>query len=399
MNNQWRFKGNEIKYLTEVLDSGEGSSTMGNFNSEFEKLFAKKTGAKYAVTFNSGTSTLHAALDALGVGYGDEVIIPLVTVYSNFAVTIAANAIPVFADVDPDTYNIDPVDIEKRITSKTRAIMPVSLYGLSCDLDAIMSIAEKYNLVVINDAAEAHGATYNNNPISDYAHITSFSTENSKHITTGDGGIITTNDPELAKKCRKFGSLGYHAMTAESGKVRLIEKDELQDPSYKRHDSFAYNYRMPEVAAAVGLAQTEKYEFFVDLRESIGLKMYDIALQSSYLIPQKKISGIRNTYWTFAARFIHPTVKWQEFRKKFMENGGESIYGCWALTYDEPVVSEGNYKYHNPELYSELKYERSSYPIAEKIQPQLMLFPLNYPSLEVAMPIIDALEKTLKYYE
>ena len=290
-------------------------------------------------------------------------------------------------------------DIEKRITSKTKAIMPVSVYGLSCDLGPIMEIAKKHNLVVINDAAEAHGATYQNKPISDYANITSYSTENSKHIATGDGGIITTNDPEMAKRCRKFASLGYHAMTADSGKVRLIAKDELQDPTYKGHDSFAYNYRMPEVAAAIGLAQTERYENFVDTRESIGLAMHDVVSTSNFMIPQKKIEGSRNTYWTFATRFTHTEVTWQEFRKKFMENGGESIYGCWALTYDEPVVANGQYKYHNPPLYNSLEYDRASYPNAEIIQPQLMLFPVNYPSLNDAKPVIEALEKTLRHYE
>ena len=103
------------------------------------------------------------------------------------------------------------------------------------------------------------------------------------------------------------------------------------------------------VAAAIGLAQTEKYEYFVDTRESIGLAMRDVVLDCEFMIPQKKIDGSRNTYWTFASRFTHEDVGWQEFRKKFMENGGESIYGCWALTYNEPMVSEGEYKYHNPQ--------------------------------------------------
>jgi len=398
LNNQWRFKGNEIKYVTEVLNSGEGSSTTGSFNSAFERLFAEKVGAKYAVTFNSGTSTLHAALDSLGIGYGDEVIIPPVTVYSNFAVTIAANAIPVFEDVDPDTFNIDPVDIEKRITPKTKAIMPVSLYGLSCDLDSIISIAEKYNLVVINDAAEAHGATFNNRPISEYADITSYSTENSKHISTGDGGLIVTNNEMLAKRCRKFGSMGYALMTATESRIRLT-KDVFQDPNYKRHDGFAYNYRMPEVAAAVGLAQTERYEYFIGIRESIGNAMYEVASKSTIMQPQKKIEGSRNTYWTFAARFTHPDVQWQDFRSKFIEFGGESIFAAWALTYDEPVVSEGIYKAQNPGLYNPIEYDGSSYPNAELIQPQLMQFPLNYESFNHAEIQIEALEKTLNFFE
>ena len=398
MNNQWRFKGNELKYLKDVIDSGEGSGTLGSYNNAFENLYAKTTNAKYAVTFNSGTSTLHAALDALGVGYGDEVIIPPLTVYSNFAVTIAANAIPVFADVERDTFNIDPDDIERKITSKTKAIMPVSLYGLSADFDRIMDIAKRHNLVVINDAAEAHGATWNNKPINDFAHITSYSTENSKHLTTGDGGIITTNDEMAAKRCRKFGSMGYALMTASEGRLRL-NKEVFQDPNYKRHDGFAYNYRMPEVAAAVGLAQTERFDFFVGLREKIGLEMYDIASSSKSFIPQKKIPGARNVYWTFAGRMVNEDVNWQDFRKKYIEFGGESVFAAWALTYDEPVISEGIFKKQNPPLYSNLEYYKKDYPVAEEIQPQLMQLPLNYSSFEEARPQFDALEKTLKYYD
>lgn len=398
LNNQWRFTGNELKYVTEVLNSGEGSSTTGNMNAQFESLFAEKVGAKYAVTFNSGTSTLHAALAALDVGYGDEVIIPPLTVYSNFVVTIAANAVPVFADVDPDTFNIDPDDIEKRITPKTKAIMPVSLYGLSCDLDRIMAIAKKHDLVVINDAAEAHGATFNNKPIASYADITSYSSENSKHISTGDGGMIVTDDEMLAKRCRKFGSGGYALMTAKESRIRLT-KDVFQDPNYKRHDGFAYNYRMPEVAAAVGLAQTERYEHFIGIRESIGLAMYEVASKSPIMQPQKKIDGSRNTYWTFATRLLDLDLGWQNFRHKFIEFGGESIFAAWALTYDEPVVSEGIYKAQNPPLYNDIEYDRRSYPNAELIQPQMMQFPLNYESLELAEIQIEALEKTLRFFE
>jgi hypothetical protein len=126
--------------------------------------------------------------------------------------------------------------------------------------------------------------------------------------------------------------------------------------------------------------------------------MRDVVLNYDFMTPQTKIAGSRNTYWTFASRFTHPEVTWQEFRKKFIENGGESIYGCWALTYNEPMVSKGQYKYHNPPLYDALEFDGASYPNAEMIQPQLMLFPVNYPSLTEAMPIIDALDRTLQYF-
>ncbi|MDA9020783.1 DegT/DnrJ/EryC1/StrS family aminotransferase [Gammaproteobacteria bacterium] len=398
MNNQWRFKGNELNYLKDVIASGEGSSTAGSYNKAFEELFAKKNEAKFAVTFNSGTSTLHAALDALDIRYDDEIIIPPLTVISNFQVCIASNSIPVFADVNKDTFNICPDDIERKITSKTKAIMPVSLYGLSADMDRIMAIAKKYKLAVIHDAAQAHGATWNNKPINFYGDITSYSTENSKHIATGDGGIITTNDEMLAKKCRKFGSLGYALMTANDGRVRLA-KSSFQDPNYKRHDAFAFNYRMPEVAAAVGLAQTERYEEFINLREKIGSEFREIAICSDFLIPQKEIQGARNTYWTFAAKMINSDIPWQDFRKKYIEYGGESIFAAWALTYDEPVVADGHFKKHNPVLYKNIDYSEISCPDAEEIQPQLMQFPLNYKDLDEAQIQFKALKETLDYFK
>ncbi|NDB56070.1 hypothetical protein EB169_09610 [archaeon] len=127
--------------------------------------------------------------------------------------------------------------------------------------------------------------------------------------------------------------------------------------------------------------------------------MREIALTSDFLIPQKKIDGARNTYWTFAARMIRSDIKWQDFRKKFIEFGGESIFAAWALTYDEPIVAEGIFKKQNPALYSNIEYKKSDYPIAEKIQPQLMQFPLNYSSFEESEPQLDALDRTLRFYE
>ena len=331
MKNTWRFGDQEFVYVREVLDSGFGSGTSGSMNNRFETAFAEKIGAKYAVTFNSGTGTLHA-LDAVGVGYGDEVITAPLTVISNLDVILAQNAIPVFADIDPDTFNIDPADVARKITPKTKAIMPISLYGVSCDLDPLVELGKKYGIAVINDAAEAVGATYKGKPIAEIADITSYSTENSKHITTGDGGIVVTNNFQYAEKMRKFGSLGYAALKAGDGRIRS-NKDIFQDPTYKRHDGFGYNYRMPEVAAAVGLAQTERMEFFLNLRTDIAALFIDAVADCDYLIPQKIPSGYNNSFWTVAMRFEHESVSWQEFRHKFIDFGGDSIYAAWALLY------------------------------------------------------------------
>jgi perosamine synthetase len=398
MKNTWRFGELEFKYIQEVLDSGLASSTSGGMNNRFEKAFAEKVGAKYAITFNSGTGTLHAALDAVGVRTGDEVITSPLTVISNADVILAQNAIPVFADIDPDTFNIDPRDIERKITSKTKAIMPVSLYGLCADMDPIMQIAKNYNIAVINDAAEAHMAVYKGKPIGSIGDIVSYSTENSKHITTGDGGIVVTDNEDYAVKMRKFGSMGYAIMKSKDGRVRILDKDAFQNPNYKRHDSFGYNYRMPEVAAAMGLAQVERIDYFIDLRVKISEMFKEAISNCDYLIPQYTPKSYKNTYWTFVVKFLKKDVTWQEFRKIFMKFGGDGIYAAWALSYQETLFSSGVFRERCPMVYENISYPDGLCPNAEELQPQLMQFVNNYGSLEEAVPQVEALIKTINYY-
>jgi len=398
MKNTWRFGELEAGYIREVLDSGFGSSTSGSMNNRFEAAFAEKIGAKYAVTFNSGTSTLHAALDAVGVGYGDEVITAPLTVISNLDVILAQNAVPVFADIDPDTFNIDPEDVARKITPRTKAIMPICLYGLSCDLDPLMALGKEHNIPVINDAAEAFGTLYKGRRIAEIADITSYSTENSKHITTGDGGIVVTNDEELANKMRKFGSLGYAALKASDGRIRS-NKDIFQDPTYKRHDAYGHNYRMPEVAAALGLAQTERMEWFLDIRQQISQMYLDAASAADYLVPQKVPDGYNNTYWTVVFRFDRTDISWQDFRYKFIDFGGDGIYAAWALLYHETIMTSGAWKKRCPPLYDGIDFPlEGTCPNAETVQPKLMQFVNNYGSVEEAEGKVEALRKTIAYF-
>lgn len=398
MKNTWRFGETELGYLKEVLDSGVGSSTSGDMNKRFEEAFAKKMGVKYAVSSTSGTSTLHAALEAVGVQPGDEVITSPLTVISNGNVILSQNAIPVFADIDADTFNINPVEVEKKITPKTKAIMPVSLYGLACDLTSLNKIAERHNLPIINDAAQAFMATHNNQPITSIADITSYSLENSKHITTGEGGIVVTDSEILACKMRKFGCLGYASITPDDGRVRLRKKD-FQDPNYKRHDAFGYNYRMPEVAAAVGLAQLEKIDFFLDLRIRVASLYKQVVADCDYLIPQKEIENSLNTYWCFSLKYERDDVSWQRFRNKYTEFGGDGIYAAWALIYQETLFASGAYKERAPVYYKDCHYEKGICPVAEKIQPKLMQFVNNYGSTDEAMAKVEALAQTINYFK
>lgn len=395
----WRFSGKELLYVKEVLDSGFGASTSGSMNQRFERAFAATVGTRFAVTSNSGTSTLQQALAAAGVGYGDEVIQPPLTVISNVGVTLAQNAVPVFADIDADTFNIDPEDVARKITPKTKAIMPVSLYGLSADLDPLMALAEKHGLIVINDAAEAHMSTYKGRNIAQCAHVTSYSTENSKQISTGDGGILVTDDEMLAAEMRKFGSLGFAVLSAGEGRIRL-NKDVFQDPDYQRHDAFGMQFRMPEVAAALGLAQTERIDWFIDLRIRIA-KLYEDAVNSAggdYLVAQKVPDGYESTYWCWTCKYMRDDVPWKDFRRKNVELGGDGIYAAWALAYKEALFTSGEWKKRAPPLYGPIDYLDGTCPVAEEVQPRLMQFVNNYGSVEEAEPKAEALHRTIRHF-
>jgi len=381
----WRFTGNERKYLDEVLQHGFRASESGSMNERLEKKFAQMHNKKFAITANSGTSTLHMALNAFGVGPDDEVIIPALTVaMCGFAVW-QCGATPVFADVLNDTFLMDPNDVKQKITEKTKAVMPVHMYGNMCDMTEIMKISQENNLFVLEDCAECLFASDNKKRISGtIGHVGSWSFENSKHLSTGDGGIVSTDDEKLATNMRQFGGVGFKNITANTGKVR-IDRDKFQNPNYTRHNVFAFNYRMPEICAAVGLAQCENAEEFVNLREKMGHEYLNILQKSEILIPQKTYDGYRNTYWTFAARFLENEsgVSWYDFRKTYVENGGDGIYSAHQTINNEPCFKNS-------------KLGWGDVPVAEKLQQELMLFTTNQKDENEQQEQITALEKTLK---
>lgn len=403
-NKGWRFGEKELDYVKEVLASGFAAATSGTMCQRFERKFAEKVGAKYGIAFNSGTSTMHSCLAAAGVGPGDEVIVPALTVISTANVVLHQNAIPVFADISPDTFNIAPEDVKRKITARTKAIIPVSLYGLPADFDPLLELAKEHNLIIIEDDAQSPLATYKGKTLGSIGHMASFSFENSKHMTTGDGGMVTTNNELLAQKCRKHGSQGYRAIQAADGRIR-INKDIFQDPDYKRHDSLGWNYRMSEVTAAVGLAQLEKLDFFVSLRQKIAALYQEVIADCDWLIPQYLPEDCTNTYYTYAVKFEGGKigVSWKDFRKRYMEFGGEGIYAAWSVVYLETIFQKGNFygkgcPLNCPLYKGEIKYEKGLCPVAEEIQPKLMHFVNNHSSVEEAEPKVEALRKTIKFY-
>ena len=395
----WRFDEHEYQYIKEVLDSGFASGTSGNMNTRLERAFAEKYGQKFAITFNSGTTTLHTALWALGVGYGDEVIVTPLTVISCMNAILCCNAIPVFADIDPDTFLLDPEDVRRKITPRTKAIMPVHLYGQVCNMTEIMSIAEEYKLGVVEDCAQCYLGTHKGKLGGTFGDVGSWSFENSKHITTGDGGIITCDDEDLADEIRKLNTQGFRNATAVSGKIR-VSKDIFQNPSYKRHDRFGFMYRLPEVAAALGLAQLEKLDWFVEKRESMA-KMYKEAIAVAgcdWLAPQFTPENDKNSYYTFAAKFLKDDITWENFRKKFIDNGGDGIYAAWTLCYQEDSIEDVERILEAMHLGGKLNAENGICPNAEKIQPLLMQFTTNQKDEEEMKIEADALYKTMKYF-
>lgn len=400
----WRFSGRELDYVREVLESGFGSSTSGSMNQRFERAFAERFGVRYAITFNSGTSTLHAALAAFGCGPGDEVIVPALTVISCASAVLFTNAVPVFADIDPETFEMDPADVERKITPRTKAIMPVALYGLAPDMDAIMAIARRHNLAVLEDCAQCVLGRYRGRLVGTIGDVASFSFENSKHLSTGDGGMIITDDEELARRIRKYACLGFCNIQAGEGRVRL-SKDMFQDPDFKRHDQFGWQYRMPEVCAAIGLAQLERAEFFIEMRRTMARQMIEVIGDHPLLRPQRVPQDCEHVYWTLACRFEGQQrgIEWREFRRKFMEFGGDGIYAAWSLLYEEPAIRNAEFYGRGcptacPHYRGQFNVSRGQCPNAERVQPRIMQFTTNQGTQAERDRQLEALRKTLRYF-
>lgn len=241
--------GDEKSFIIDAVDSGWISSA-GEYINRFEEGFANYLGVNNAVTVSSGTAALHVALLALGIKTGDEVIIPDFTMIASAFAVVYTGANPVFVDSDISTWNIDPRKIEEKITPRTKAIMAVHIYGHPCEMDEIISIANKYNLAIIEDAAEVHGAKYKEKYCGSLGHISCFSFFANKIITTGEGGMIATNDSCLADKCRYFKNLCFPL----SGERKYV------------HEDIGFNYRMSNLLAAIGLAQLNKIDYYIKCR-------------------------------------------------------------------------------------------------------------------------------------
>ncbi len=282
--NSLLLNGNEKEYLNECIDTGWISGE-GPFIDKFEKGFSQYIGRSYGVAVSNGSAALDIAVLAAGIGKGDEVIMPTFTIISPALSVVRAGAIPVLVDSDPVTWNMDVSQVERKITPKTKAIIVVHIYGLPVKVDEVLALAKKYNLKVIEDAAEMHGQTFQGKKCGTFGDISIFSFYANKVINTGEGGMILCDDIGLANRCRKLRNLAF-----EPGGPRFV------------HYEMGYNYRMTNMQAALGLAQLEQIETLLNKKCTIG-KYYhqhlNFLINYGYRLPVRSTDYAQNIYWVY----------------------------------------------------------------------------------------------------
>lgn len=317
--NEPLLNGNEKKYLCECIDTGWISSE-GPFVKEFEQKMSHSVNRKFGVAVANGTAALEVAVQALEIGKDDEVIMPTFTIISCAMAVTKVGAKPVLVDSDKNTWNMNIDEIESKITSKTKAIMVVHLYGLPVEIDKVLEIAKKYNLKVIEDAAEMHGQTYLGKPCGSFGDISIFSFYPNKHITTGEGGMIVTDDEELTEKCKSIRNLCFKK------DVRYV------------HDEISDNYRFTNLQAAVGLAQLERIDEFVKIKRNMGT-YYTEQLKDvkGIKLPITKTDYAENIYWVYGIVLDESiTLNNREIQKKFAEEGIGTRTFFWCM-HEQPV--------------------------------------------------------------
>lgn len=277
--------GNEKHYVMQCLDSSWISSK-GEFIARFEESFARRLGVPHATAVCNGTVALHLAMLALGIVAGDEVIVPTLTYIASANAVTYTGAKPVFADSLPLTWQIDPADVERRITPRTKAVMAVHLYGHPCDMDALQAICRRHSLFLIEDCAEAIGSVYKNRPLGSFGDVATFSFFGNKTMTTGEGGMVVSADRTLIERARHFKGQGLAAHREYW------------------HDVVGYNYRMTNICAAIGVAQMERLDAFIERKRRIAA-IYRAGLRGTPLaVHAESVDGV-HSYWMVTVLVDH----------------------------------------------------------------------------------------------
>ncbi len=365
----------DIKAVVDVLRSDW--LTTGPKVAEFEKRFAEMVGAKYAVAVNSGTAALHAAAFAAGIGPGDEVITTPMTFAASANCVLYCGGRPVFGDVEADTLLLDPSSVESKVSPKTKAIIAVDYAGQPCDYDALKKLSDEHGLILIADACHALGATYKNRKVGTLADMTVFSFHPVKHITTGEGGMVVTDNPDFAVKLRAFRN---HGITADH------RQREADGSWFYEMAELGYNYRLPDINCTLGLSQLKKLDKFVARRRQIAA-LYDSAFADiPALFPLAQRDDRKSSYHLYVVRLNLSKLnasRLQVFGALRAENIGVNVH--YIPLYWHPY-------------YNKLGYGKGLCPVAEKAYEEIVTLPL-FPAMSDrdAEDVIKAVKKVLKH--
>ncbi|MBY6272808.1 UDP-4-amino-4,6-dideoxy-N-acetyl-beta-L-altrosamine transaminase [Caldibacillus debilis] len=353
--------------------------TTGPYVSRFERAIADYVGAKYAVAFSNGTAALHGACFAAGIGEGDEVITTPMTFAASANCVLYRGGVPVFADIDEKTYNIDPQSVEEKITERTKAIIPVDFAGQPADLDPILEIAEKHRLVVIEDAAHALGAVYKGRKVGSISDMTMFSFHPVKLITTGEGGIIVTNNEEYYERLLQFRT---HGITRDRSRMA-----EDHGPWYYEMQFLGYNYRLTDIQAALGLSQLKKIEKFLELRRRYAAMYNDAFKGMDELILPHQPEWAESGWHLYVIR-LRPE-KLAASRREIFE----------ALQRQNIGVNVHYIPVHYQPYYRKLGYDKGICPKAERVYEEILTLPL-FPAMseQDVRDVIEAVKRTVGQY-
>ena len=370
----------DIKAVSEVLRSDW--ITQGPKVAEFEEEFARYVGAKYAVAVNSGTSALHAACFAANIEKGDEAITTPITFAASANCVLYQGGTPVFADIDADTLNIDPEEIKKKITKRTKALIPVDFTGLPVNLESILQIAKDNNLVIIEDASHALGATYKGSKIGSISDITTFSFHPVKHITTGEGGMITTNNKEIYERLKLFRT---HGITKEKNK--LLDYD---GPWYYEMQELGYNYRLTDFQCALGITQLKKIDGNVHRRNEIVQKYNNAFKENKEIrIPYIDSTDSTSTWHLYVIQLNLERLKVgrrEIFETLKAENIGVNVH--YIPVHSQPYYRE-KYNYH-----------KGDFPKAENYYSRVITLPIFPKMTEKDInDVVKAVKKVINYYK
>jgi perosamine synthetase len=359
--------GNELEYVTDCIKTGWISSE-GPYVNKFETAVAKKVNRKYGIAVSNGTAAIDIAISALNISKGDEVILPTHTIISCIIQIIRSGATPILIDSCPKTWNMDVSKIEEKITSKTKAILAVHLYGLPVEMDKIMKLASKYNLFVIEDAAEMLGQSYKGVACGSFGHISTMSFYPNKQITTGEGGMCLVNDLELADRCRSLRNLCFQK------NKRFV------------HEELGWNYRMTNLQAALGLAQVEKLNFHVKRKREIGNKYLSLLKNiNGVQLPLKSTPSADNIFWVFGLVIHKKNPFYAEHVMKELIKQGIGVRPFFYCMHKQPVFQKMGL------------FIGENYPVAEMLAEKGFYIPSGLGISDKEIEIVS--KKVLKLFE